>query len=677
MLRVLVPFVAGILMHRLAHNWWLPAAAMVVSVVLYAGLAMRSRTAQERLRWRPYFIIPLAMAALSLGWLCAIIHCPPRLAPEQRSGHMLAGRVTEVEFTDYSTRLTVDVLDNTLPPGLKVLVSTRGCDYTLRAGDVVAWPCRLEEITAMGNPDEMDYAAYLLHQHGVRYQQHLPIEQVRRVGQSPTLATRLANIRRDLSLLVFNSRLSPGAQRFVVALLLGNSRFIDKTERQEFSAAGVAHVLALSGLHVGLIALMLWWLLFPLDYVGGKKLRLTLTLVAIALFAVFTGLSPSVLRATVMTGFAFLSMVLYRRSVAFNALAAAALLILLFSPSALYSVGFQLSFVTVAAVLLFARLPRSLESRHALINLFTSTALTSVVALLATVALTAHYFHTVSLLAVVANLLVLPVLPLFMVLGAVFLMVIAGGLQWPLLERGLDALYRYIHWSAGAVNAIPLSHVSGVYVSTTGVVLYFAVMGLLGLWIYRRNYRYLLAAGAALAILLTHSLWIDAHTPRRGLVVFNAYTSTPILFHESGKAWLWIPDDDGGSDLDELSRYYAGYLSRHGIEDIEMVADSTVAADGAVFAPPLARVMEKRLLAVGSGRWKSLTSRQRLRIDDIIVTKRFHGTAAKLQELYDFKRMIISGAMHESVLKPLLHECDSLHIAVHALSLDGAVIENE
>ena len=87
----------------------------------------------------------------------------------------------------------------------------------------------------------------------------------------------------------------------------------------------------------------------------------------------FTGLSPSVVRATVMIGFVFASLIFYRRSVSLNALAMAALVILLFSPSALYSVGFQLSFLTVATVLLFAGLPMQLESRYKWVNRFTSS----------------------------------------------------------------------------------------------------------------------------------------------------------------------------------------------------------------------------------------------------------------------------------------------------------------
>lgn len=669
-LRILVPFALGIVVQRLWHCWWAPLVLIALSVVDYMVLISKSKTPQGRLRFRPYFILPITIAALALGWLCADIHSPARLSEEQRTDRILTGRVTNLDFTDFSMQLTVNVLDHDLPH-CKVLISTRGCDYTMRAGDLVAWQAALDKVGNQGNPGEMDYASYLLEHKGIRYQQHLAAGEVKRVGHSPTLTTRLANIRRSLRLQVFNSRVSPGVQQFVSALLLGDSGIIDKATRQEFSAAGVAHVLALSGLHVGIIALIIWWLLFPLDYLRLKKLRLGITIAAIALFTVFTGSSPSVVRSTIMIAMVFASIVFHRRSMSLNALALAALLILVFSPSAIYSVGFQLSFITVAAILLFARLPERFTSRHKWVNYLSSTAITSVVATLATIALSAHYFHTVSLMSVFANLLVLPIVPLFLILGALFLLVTAAGLNWQVLDTILDYIYRYIHWAVTSVNALPLSHVRGVYVSTFGVITYFIILALVVLWLYRRRYRYLLWAGCALAVLLAHSLWIDYKTPRQGLVVFNSFSSTPIVYYEGGKGYVWTPDDEE-TDSTTFARYYEGFLARQNIIELQFItANEILRLDNAIIKPPVAHLMGRRFLVVGSGKWKHATTQHQLDVDDIIATKRFHGSAAKLRELYHFDRLIISGAMYDK--RQLLNECDSLGITTCDLGAQGAL----
>lgn len=673
-LRILVPLALGILIHQLWHSWWAPLALLVLAIAGYLWLNAASRTPQGRLRWRPYFIVPITIASMALGWLSAIIHCPQHLTDEQRTGRILAGRVIDLDYTDFSMRMTVDVLTDELPR-CKVLLSTRDCDYTMQVGNLVAWQTSLEETGNLGNPGEMDYAAYLLDNKGIRYQQHLPLGKVKRIGHSPTLMTHLATIRRNLRLMVFNSSLSTETQRFITALLLGDSGAIDKATRQEFSAAGVAHVLALSGLHVGFIALIIWWLLFPLDYLRLKKLRLLITIAAIVLFAVFTGLSPSVVRATIMIAMVFGSLIFYRRSASLNALALAALLILIFTPSALFNVGFQLSFITVGSVLLFARLPESFTLRYKWANYVTSTVVASLVTMLATVALCAHYFHTVSLMSVLANLLILPVLPLFMVLGALFLLVTASGLHWTMLDQLLDDIYRYIHWAVSSANGLPMSHFGGVYVSTPGVIAYFVILSFIVLWLYRKRFVYLLLAGCSTVILLAHSLWIDYSTPRQGLVVFNSFSSTPILYFDNGKGYVWSPDEEE-TDSSSFARYYAGFLACHDIDELQFVTENdSLRIENGIISPPIAYLMGRRLVAVGRGSWKRTTASHRLELDDIIVTKYYHSTASKLQELYHFERLIVSGALQQK--EPLLHECDSLGIAVHDLSSMGALVITE
>lgn len=670
-LRMVVPFALGILMQRLVDSWLAPMILSVVATVTHLLIARRTQSPSSRLKWRVALTATLAIAAMALGWITAIIHYPQQLTDEQLHDRVYCGRVTDLEYTDFSMRMTVDVLNRDIPH-CKVLLSTRGCDYTMKAGDVVIWQANLKEAGSLGNPDEMDYASYLIDSKGVRYQQHLPVNQVKRTGHSPTLFTRMANSRRALQLKVFNSVLSPSSQQFIVAILLGNSDFIDKATRQEFSAAGVAHVLALSGLHVGFISLIIWWLLFPLDYFRLKKLRLIITLAAVSLFAVYTGLSPSVVRSTIMIGMVFISFVFYRRSVSLNALALAALIILVFNPSAVYSVGFQLSFITIGAILIFARLPKSMRSRYKAVNYVTSTAITSIVAMLATLALNAYYFHTVSIMSVLANLAIVPILPFFMVFGALFLLVTVAGLEWGWLNGLLDIIYQYIHWVTGVIEGLPWSHIGGIYVTAFGVMAYFAILLLVILWFYFKDHRFMIAAGAALAIMLLHSLWIEARTPHRGLVIFNSYTSTPILYYNEGTGFVWDPDD---ADVDSVTfaRYYSGFLAHHDINRLRFFTDEdTLLLGDCMIKPPYAYLMGHRMMVVGSGRWKHMTATNRMALDEIIITKRFHASVDKLRELYDVKRVVVSGAYHEPDV--LYHDSDTSRVKVHDLARHGAFL---
>ena len=682
LLRVLAPYVAGILLHEVCPRWWPPLALIALAVIGGWVLGrVSSTTPSRRLRMRPYLALPLLVVALALGWLAAVIHHPPVLDAELRHSGNRVGQILDLDHTDFSTRLTVRLLDvpsATMP--CRVLVTTRGCDYTLSPGDVITWPADLEPIRSRGNPGEMDYVSYMLHDQGIRYCQHLPGRDVQVLGRSPSLSTRMAALRRGLASNVYATSLSAEAQRLVVTLLLGQRGAIDPETRQQFSTAGVAHVLALSGLHVGLVALMLWWLLFPLDYIGLRRLRLVITLAAVGLFACFTGLSPSVVRSTVMTGTVLVAMALYRRSDPFNALLLAALAILVWSPSAIFGVGFQLSFVTVGSLLLVNRLPvAAIRTPYRWANYLISLVVASLTALLATLALTAHYFHTVSTLSVVTNVLVLPAMPLLMVLGALTVLTAAAGLQWSLLQGALDGLSGYVSRAIGWVNAIPHAYAGGVYVSTTAVVLYFVVLALVIGWFYSRRRRCLIGAAVALAMLAGHSLWVDAHTRRQGLVIFNSPTATPLLYYHNGEAMVWVPDEASRAvDSAAFVRSYSGFLARHGIRRLRFVDNAadgtaTLRLGGARFEPPRVYVPGRRLV-VASSRSPKTAPGDTVRVenvDDLIVTRTCHGRVAAWGQRYRFGRVILSGALHDASKQ--ISECDSLHIHYHDLSASGAI----
>ena len=205
------------------------------------------------------------------------------------------------------------------------------------------------------------------------------------------------------------------------------------------------------------------------------------------------------------------------------------------------------------------------------------------------------------------------------------------------------------------------------------MVIYFVILAFDVLLLFRRNYRYLLVAGCCLADLLGHSLWLDTTTPKRGMVIFNSFSSTPVLYYDNGKGYVWSPEDEE-TDSATFARYYTGFLARHNIDELVMLpGDTVVRLTDAQFKPPYAHLMGRRILAVGSGKWKGISADHRMALDDIIVTKRFHGTAAKLCELYDFERLVISGAMYDTTLELLLAESDSLGINTHNLSRQGAL----
>ena len=133
------------------------------------------------------------------------------------------------------------------------------------------------------------------------------------------------------------------------------------SDKQAFSQAGLAHILAVSGLHIGVITIILSALLFPIRGPRMNKFKFFTILACIWFYVAFTGLSSSAIRAAIMVSFVYASKIFLRKHSSINALAASAFFILIFSPNAIYDIGFQLSFLSVTGILLWANnlLPRS------------------------------------------------------------------------------------------------------------------------------------------------------------------------------------------------------------------------------------------------------------------------------------------------------------------------------
>lgn len=228
----------------------------------------------------------------------------------------------------------------------------------------------------------------------------------------------------------------PPAAGFLKALLLGVREDLGRETVENFQKAGVMHVLAISGLHVGFVALIFYLLLsfLPLYF----KQRNLVIIVLLVMYMFLTGAQPAVARATLMATFYLIAINLERRGAVLNYLFAAGLIILLFQPQQLFWIGFQFSFAAVLALAYFypklqAQADRLLEYlenekwRHRLNRWLIAPFLVSLAAQLGAIPLTMHYFHKFSPVSFLLNL---PVIPYIGIL-------VAGGF-WCLLVSFLN-----------------------------------------------------------------------------------------------------------------------------------------------------------------------------------------------------------------------------------------------
>lgn len=228
--------------------------------------------------------------------------------------------------------------------------------YSLKRGDELLVCTRLSPPANNGNPDEFDYARYLLRK-GVSGTAYVRAGHWCAIGCDSTLTFRQQALEcRSRLVALYRDMGFRGDELAVLsALTIGDKEELSESIVETYSVAGASHVLALSGLHIGFISALLLFVLSPL-WIRWRFLKPFLFLSVILLlwgFAFLTGLSSSVVRAVVMCSFGLLSMLIPAcRKLTLNTLGVTAFLMLLFNPVWLFDVGFQLSFSAVAAIVL-------------------------------------------------------------------------------------------------------------------------------------------------------------------------------------------------------------------------------------------------------------------------------------------------------------------------------------
>lgn len=249
-----------------------------------------------------------------------------------------------------------------------------------------------------------------------------PPKQVQSVRQDAYLSVKIGEKLSDAGIDTETVALAQG-------MLLGDKSNISRQTIQDLRRAGMSHLMAVSGLHIGILWGMIWLLLLPFNLLSSRGWQRLLIILVLWAYIMAIGAPASAVRAGIMISMVHVAWFLHRNVWAFDNLWSAALLILLFNPNQLYQVGFQLSFLSVAGILTVK--PR---------NLLTLTLSTQ----LYTFPLCAFYFHYVPLFGWLQGIMVVPVLAIFiyLILALLLTELCVSGATIPLLPT----LAGWISW---------------------------------------------------------------------------------------------------------------------------------------------------------------------------------------------------------------------------------------
>lgn len=605
---------------------------LVVSAI--AGIAMGL--------WRgfPHLVVLLTSVLIGVGAYVAASPGPADIGRRVSA----VGEVVDSQDYESSQRCVV-----VIPDGARIAVTVYDSPFLVEPGDSVAFSGLLLPPTRETTvPDELDGSNYAMVNRVSAVCMAVP-EDFRIVAPASGVRGWLNRLRSSLTEGILYSGMSENASRFLLAVLVGEDR-VDPEVKEDFSRAGLSHILAISGTHVATVIFLVSFLLFPVEMAGFRKWKITLMIFCLWGYALLTGMSPSVVRAVIMASFILVGKLTGRYSNSFNSLCGAALLILLFRPMSLFRVGFQLSFLAVAGILMVMPQVRDWVAgrrwgKNRLVYGLVCMVALPVSAVVATSPLSAWHFHYSPIWFLVSNLPVALMLPLILCGGAVLLLVTSLGLHSGILAGGVEGLYDLTECLARFVSSLPGNGDSGsIYFPAWLLLPVYAGLFLMWLgWIKGRK-SYIVNGMIVLSAGVVMSLSPAKEYPSEECHVWRNNRGVAVVCRDGGEAYIVT---------DASPKYYPEIR-----EQAEFRLRDYLARRDAVLAGVIGDSLDLAWLRIERGRWmiegKCFTVLHGIddmipseieEADYVIVAGGFKGDVAGLREIAPESLLVLSPSL--------------------------------
>ncbi|WP_421920393.1 ComEC/Rec2 family competence protein [Marinifilum sp.] len=589
-LRLLLPLIIGIL---LAESFDVPQA-LIQMLLVVSFLLMLLFVSISKLR-KSYELRSVFGLIISVLLICAGAYRLNTIQEEMRLRNQDSGQIYKLELLEDPVEKS-----NTFSCLAKIRASVSEKEHKdqtakailyfqkdslvkqLRAGDYLLLKSKLAKVKNAGNPYEFDFAGYLKTKH-VLYSSYVKKSDWIKLSEESKRNLRVMALhwRDDLLQIYRDNGIREESFDILAALTLGYKASLDPEVRSAWADAGAMHVLAVSGLHVGIIYLIMNFILGFLSRVRyGILIRSLLLLSALWFYALLTGLSPSVMRAACMFSFIIIGVAIRRKGGVFNSLAASAFCLLLYDPYLLFTLGFQFSYVAVAGIVFFqARFDKLLYIKNPILDKFWQLTTVALSAQIATFPLTIYYFNQFPTYFLLSGYVVITLAGILIYLSALLLILSQIELLSNLLGWILQKLVEVLNQIIIGIQKIPGAVIQNCSFSTYEVlILYSIIIALIFVTLVKRKSAVFVFLFLMIAFQLPR-VYSLIKTPSQEIVVFNAGQNSLIAFR-SGNSVLYLQDDG----MNENKRNYltGNYQLRNRIQKIQ--SDTIPEIDFRLFA---------------------------------------------------------------------------------------------
>jgi len=457
-------------------------------------------------------------------------------------------KIKEVLKTDtYNDKYLAEIIAiNQLESKGKILLNIQKDSLKLKLtiDDLILTSSNLNPINSPLNPHQFDYAKYMKTL-GVYHQIRITHNDIIRKTEGNSTLRGTAEKARNLIInKLKESPITPNELSIIQALILGQRKDISKEMYNDYAAAGAIHILAVSGLHVGIVFFILQFLFSPFKYFKkGEVIISILIILCLWFFAFITGLSPSVVRAVTMFSFFAFAKMINRDTNSINTMFLSYFVLLLVNPLWLFHVGFQLSYLAVFFILwILPMFNRMYYPTNFFLKRGWGIITVTIAAQIGIIPLSLFYFHQFPGLFFLTNIVILPFLGIVLGFG-IFVMILA---LFNLLPDWIAITFNYIikglNWFVNWIAQQESFLIEDIHFTSEKVIFsYLFIIFTLLIWKNKKS-KYILYSLTSLTILIGVFVFDNYSNSRNQLIVFQKSRQTLIGYKQGNKLQLFRSD---------------------------------------------------------------------------------------------------------------------------------------
>ena len=671
--RLLLALLSGIIIFRYFQitNLTLIIITAIAIVMVFTSLFLKNTGTQYHFRW--LFGTGLFLLLFNLGYvLCYFSETKSAFYPlaERKTFLVTVNSATVEKPKSYRCEIILNkVLDQnewkTASGNAVVYFEKSETAKNILLGDELILRTEFKKPPGAENPGGFDYAAYLK-QNNIHATAYINASDWYKTNTIlPFSIRREANIVRSKLLAIYeNYGIKDYEFAVLAALTVGYTDELSPDLRASYSASGAMHILSVSGLHVGIVYVVI---AFLLGFLKKNRLQLFLRATLIVLFlwtyAFITGMSPSVVRSALMFSFVAIGTSLERKSQIYNTVFMSAFLMLLIEPNFIYNIGFQLSYAAVISIVIFQKpFAALLPVRNKILRWLRDLVSVSVAAQIGTLPFTLYYFQQFPNYFLLTNLIAIPLSTIVIylaitLLATSFVPVIANYVAM-LLKWSLVAL----NFSIVQIHHLPLS-VSTLTLNFAQVLAMVGAITFISLYFYTKKATPLLVGLSCIFVVSLLSLQTTYNTLHSDkIIVYSSSKHLHINFIAKNKNNIY------STNSEELSKIAGQYWKMNKIEKPDTIKSNYF------FQNNYATFSDKCILIASEQLWKNKTTAKPLEVDLLIIGNKTKPKANFLFENINPKTVIVDKSISPWYTENIRKACAQKSIAFYSIAEKGAFV---